>query len=216
MTRFRMGDQMRGILEALNSLDNPRQGYQEARYGISQTEIILRVLDVKPYIETRKYGRDRWIKNKDEADALLMELEGKGKTVEIIESGDRLIIDAYTGEYELVPPQMRVASALLGKKAGQSAAPYNFMGRVQAVTLAMKNPEMRNDPVVKRHFDWVKDYFEGLKRSNKTYASFSRSLKKLLDHGFIKSEHKRGEDRVRWFRTRYVITEKGRNYLSKG
>ncbi len=211
-----MGTQMRGILEALNSLENPKQGYHEARYGISQTEIILRVLDIKPYTETRKYGRDTWIKNKDEANALLKELEKKGKTIEITESGDRLIIDAYTGEYEYVPPQMRVASALLGKHAGQSAAPYNFFGRMQAVNLALKNPEMRNDPVVKRHFDWVEDYFEGLKRSNKTYASFSRSLKKLLDHGFIKSEHERGEERVRWFRTRYVITEKGREYLSKG
>ena len=215
MARLRMGAQMRGILEALNSLENPKQGYQEASYGIRQTEIILRVLDIKPYTETRKYGRDRWIKKKGEADDLLNELEEKGKIVEIIESGDRLIIDAYTGEYEDVPPQMRVASALLGKKAGQNAAPYNFIGRMQAVNLAMKDPEMRNDPVVKRHFDWVEDYWVGVKRSNKTYASFSRSLKKLLDHGFIISEHRRGEDPVRWFRSRYLITEKGREYLSK-
>jgi len=215
MKRFRMGAQMQGILEALNSLENPKQVYQKARYGISQTEIILRVLDVKPYTETRKYGHDMWKKKKGEADALLKELEEKGKTVEITESGDHLIIEAYTGEYEAVPPQMRVASALLGKHAGQNAAPYDFMGRMQAVNLALKNPEMRNDPVVKRHFDWVEDYFEGLKRSNKTYASFSRSLKKLLDHGFIVSEHQLDHKSVRWFRTRYIITDKGRGYLSK-
>lgn len=216
MTRFRVGSQMRSILDALNRLENPKHGYKESSHGITQTEIIFRVLDIKPYTEIRKHGHDMWIKKKDETDALLKELDETGKTVETRESGDHLIIDAYTGTYDYEPEQLRLASALMGKKVGLSASPYNFMGRVQAAMLVAKNPEMKNDPNIKIHFDWAEATWKGRNKANKIYASFSRSLKKLLDHGFIKSEHRRGEDQVRWFRTRYLITENGRDYLSKG
>ena len=84
-----------------------------------------------------------------------------------------------------------------------------------AVQLVHENPEMRNDPHVKRHFDWAEAQWEGRKRADRIYASFSRSLKCLLDAGLIWSRYRvtATKKRVRWFRSRYRLTDEGRRYL---
>jgi len=130
----------------------------------------------------------------------------------------QMIADAFEREYKYTPPQMRVASALMGKKIGQNAAPYNFVGRMMAVNLALKNPEMKDDPTVKRHFDWVDEYWEGKAKSDKVYASFSRSLKILLENGFITSDWyiKSTGEKIRHRRARYLITDKGKKTLPPG
>ena len=115
-----------------------------------------------------------------------------------------------------MPPQLKLASALIGKRTGQSASPYNFMGRAMAVRLSMENPKMKEDPIVKKHFDWINGLNEGTAKANKKYASYSRSLKTLLNEKLITSDWQLKNDRetkVRHHRARYLITEKGIKYL---
>jgi len=212
-----MGKQMKQILEVLNGLKDSEFGYQEASYGITQTNIILRVLDLKPYTEQRMRNRDRYIKPIEEAKKLIIDLESQGKIVKSVNAGEKLVIDAYDGKYNYEPEQMRLASALMGKRVGQSASPYNFMGRMMAVNLAQKNPEMRDDPVVKRHYDWVEEFWAGKKMADKIYASFSRSIRNLLNHGFITSDWyiKNTGQKTRHRHARYLITDHGREYLRR-
>ena len=217
MTRFRMGKQMLQILNVLDNLKDPEHGYKEASYGIIQTDIILRVLNLNPFTERRMKNRVRYIRPIEDAKKLIIELENQGKIVKSIDAGENLVIDSYDGEYDYEPEQMRVASALMGKRVGQSASPYNFMGRMMAVNLARENPKMRNDPVVKRHYDWVEEYWEGKSKSDKIYASFSRSLKNLLNHNLITSNWyiKNTGAKTRHRHARYLITEIGKEYLRR-
>lgn len=221
MKRFRMGKQMLGILEVLNELKNPEgHGYQEADCGIDQTEIILIAEELEPIKLKKKKNRDQWIKPREESFKLVKELR-KNNPGKIIEVNDNellpnVIIDMYECEYEYEPKDhMRLASALMGKEIGRCKRPYNMRGIFMILKLVHENPDMKNDPIVKPHFDWLDDLYAGEKKADKLYASYSRSIKILLENGLISSRYKLDGEHVRWFRSRYLITDKGKDALAE-
>ncbi len=67
---------------------------------------------------------------------------------------------------------------------------------------------------ISRH---MREFGEVENQTDKLYAGYSRSIKILLDHGFIKGKYVDKESRQprRWFRSYYHLTDKGRQYLSK-
>ncbi len=218
MRRFRMGKKMLSILQVLNDLKDPEEhGYHEATHGIEQTEIILRAEGITPYTERRKWGWEMVVVPEEKLEEKIKEIEAMGKQYRVRPGQTGLqTIDYWDHEYDHAPPQMKVASALMGKRIGQSAAPYNFMGRIMAVRLSLEHPEMKDSPVVKKHFDWVDELHEGTAKANRKYASYSRSLKTLLDEGMITSDWHLSinpSTKVRHHRARYRITEKGKEAL---
>jgi len=178
-----MGKQMIGVLRVLDKLKNPEEhgGYFEADNGISQTKIIMRVLNLTP--PTKKYTSYK------------------------------------TGETEERPYYggLKLGSALIGTPIGARTGVLNFVGSVMAARFVLEDPTMKDDPLIKRHFDWADKNWEGRKKADKKYASFSRSIKLLLDadlitvgyHADVVNPYHR-----RSHRARYIITDKGREYLS--
>ena len=220
MKRLRMGAQMRSILEILANLKNPEgYGYREADYGLQQTDIIMRAEGLKPYTETKKRDSQTWIKNEHiegSVEELVKSLKAEGYLVEVTEFEKSTMVKAYTDTYEYTPPQARLASGVMGQHLGQASSPYTMLGRIQAVMLGHEHPEMRDDPSVKKHYDWVDAQNKGKKIADKLYASYSRSLKKLLWWNLISAHQYSGGDDIyrRHWRARYLLTYNGRNYLS--
>ncbi len=204
------------ILELLSNLKNPEgHGYQEADNGLKQTDIIMRLEGLKPYTETYPRDTTRQVVPKDEVEALVKSIKEQGNEVGVLDCGDVVRVSAYIGVDEKTPIQLRVASGIMGKHMGRSSAPYNVLGQLQMASLASSYPDEQENPMVCKHFDWAKDNAQGTKEANKLYASYSRSLKLLLDRGYITANIDGSPTPGRYRHARYLLSDSGREYLSK-
>ena len=103
----------------------------------------------------------------------------------------------------------RLASATIGERLTQKT--YRFEDRIAFATFSFKYPDSDLSDV-KKYNDWIAKMQDGSIWQNRLYATYSRSITLLLKNGFIENT---GVYSVRWFRSGYKLTEKGRNYHQK-